>query len=249
LAEYENRKAVFLLDTGTVIPVISRQFVEAHGLSTAYQQVPSDPLIEGKQADSVPIEATIVVTRPTSFSVGRAKVDPLGFFQVLDLAPLSSAIDDRVDGIFGSGILNGTLYTIDFGKQTLTLGRPKDPAELPFKIEFEGQRPLVTATLNGAKVVFVLDTGAMQTSISHHTAARLLDESSIEEEASYLLLTVEGLQPAKLKRATIDRLEFAGIEFENFTVFIRDHDLIGLDILRDGILTVDASAARYSFSH
>jgi predicted aspartyl protease len=249
LTKYEKRKAVFLLDTGTALPAISRRFVEAHGFSTTRRQWPADSLFDGKQTDSAPIESTIVVTSPTSFSVGRATVDPLGYFQVLNLAPLSSAIDDRVDGIFGSGILNGTLYTIDFRKRTLTLGRSKQPVELPFKIEFERQRPLVDATVNGAKIVFVLDTGAMYTSISHRTAARLLDESSIGEEASYLLLSVDGLRPAKLRRATIDRLEFAGVELENFTVFIGDHDLIGLDILRNGILTVDASAGRYSFRH
>ncbi|MGH8194996.1 MAG: retropepsin-like aspartic protease [Woeseiaceae bacterium] len=202
-----------------------------------------------KQADSLTIESRIAVTRPTSFSVGRASVDPVGFFQVLDLAPMNSAIDTQVDGIFGSGILNGIFYAIDFGNRTLRLGRPKHPTELPFKIEFEGQRPLVSATVNGAKVEFVLDTGAMYTSISHDTAARLLNESSIEDAVRYLSLSVDGLRPAKLRRATIDRLEFAGIDFENFTVFIGDHDLIGLDILRNGVLTVDASAGRYSFRY
>lgn len=245
--KYERKEVRLLVDTGASLPVISSAFVDANGISSI-EQAQLDGNGGSDAVGPLASDKPIVVTRPSTFSVGRVVFDPTGYFQVLDLDALNSVLRQRVDGVASSGVLNSaTFYTLDFQQAKLTLGRARDTPKLRHKMVFDHQRPIVSVMINGTESEFFLDSGAIQSAISRETAANLLAESEIGAPKDYQLLSIDGLRPTKLSLARVKLLEFAGNCLQDATLYVGDRNLIGLDILRGGVLTVDPVMKRYAF--
>jgi len=175
-------------------------------------------------------------------------MNPVGLFEIRDLSHIRQSIDQDIAGIVGSGILNGGVYSIDFCNRTISLTKYSSAPQLEHEIRFDRQRPIVTVTVNGKDFPYVVDSGALQSSISRRAADLVVPESAMQNETSYKVLTIDGVRNEVRSRALIESFKFAGIELSSINLFVNEENVIGLDILRKGTLTVNARARRFSFN-
>ena len=247
-ASYNGRQGIYLLDTGTALPVVTEQaaYGQTHGGADAIltASICGSVIREGEICRS---SEGVAITRPNLFEIGAVKMSPGGLFQIRDLSQLSDLVGMEIDGIVGSGILNGGRYTIDFRSRELRLEQSDDASSLVHTIEFDKQSPMVKVKVNGLDVLFLIDSGALQSSISKDSADKLLSKSAITDGAVYTVLSVDGAREERRSRAFIESFQFADVSINPAHIFVSDSNVIGLDILSKGVLTVDARIKKFNF--
>jgi predicted aspartyl protease len=246
-ARYSQKIGSFIIDTGTSLPVVSKHFLIRNQI-----EAPSRLYIDAvtrtanRNLGSLPADE-LLVTEAASFSIGLAKFAPGAPFLLLDLAALELALGSEIGGIIGGGILNSATYTIDFAERRLTIMRTEIDRLPPHQVSFHDQVPFVMVNLNGHDVQFMIDTGALQTTIDEDSALRFVDGDKVQPKRRFNILTFQGQSEALLGQAIIDKLVLGDEEFTNLSVLVGTENAIGLDVLASGALTIAAPAGRYSF--
>ncbi len=233
-----GRNVNLLVDTGSSLPAISKDFVQRYNLdvSAAKFQNPDGG------------ETEIDVVRPGQFSVGKLRTRESVFF-VLDTVLASEIVQREVDGIVGGGFFNGNRYSISFKDNFISYGR--------FSIENINMHPLeivqqylyAEVNVNGIVDKFIIDSGGLQTQISMDLAERALGDLSNLVFSDRVRITVDGISNVRVAHAIVPSFSFGDVLVKDFPVLISDYtrNIIGIDLLKNGILTIDPDSESFGF--
>lgn len=170
----DGRPAVFAIDTGASDSLLVGRFVEEAHLQDHASRV----LITGTNGTA----SNRVVTVP-SLTIGYATAQDVRFFVYGRPLPVTRSDGAPVDGLFGGDFLANYDLDLDLSAQKVgiyqaehcggTTFRPLGPSEFVVPLTLSHNHVLVTASVDGHEMPFLLDSGASQTSITSESARAL----------------------------------------------------------------------------
>lgn len=223
----------FILDTGAEFTSITPEFAEKLKLigdtnaNTHFTKVSST----GKQIQNVAI---------SSFKIGD--LEYFNFYAaILDLKHINQAVHSEIAGILGNNLLNQTAYTINWKSNTLTFTtRLQKPPDSAIPISIRTNRIFLNVKVNGKSTEFALDTGAYRSLLSTKDMHRLAIPAEKKHQIEAPEIDVEKAVNQQHTIATLDHLKIGLIDRRNFPIMIWSHSVLGMDLLKPYILTVDA---------
>ncbi len=234
-----GRKIDLLVDTGSSLPAISKEFVERNGLEYSSEQIQASGM-ENSLFD---------IVRPSRFRIGRLVALESVFF-VLDTASASELLQREVEGIVGGGLFNSNRYSISFKDNLIRYGRFPIDSENMYPLEIDQQYLYASVAINGVVDRFLIDSGALQTQVSLALAREIMGDLSKLEFDKLVRVTVDGRSNVEVARLTLRSLSFGDLLVKDYSVFVGDHtrNIIGMDLLKSGVLTVDPESLTFGYS-
>jgi predicted aspartyl protease len=117
------------------------------------------------------------------------------------------------------------------------LDKPPDNA---IPVSVRTNRIFFNVKVNGKRTEFALDTGAYRSLLS----TRDMDRLGIPAHKKHLVeapeIDIEKAVSQKQTVATLDHLKIGLIDRKDFPIMIWNHSVLGMDLLKPYILTVDA---------
>ncbi len=234
-----GRTANLLVDTGSSLPAISKNFVERHGLTVSSEQIQNSGVNE----------ASIDVIRPRRFSIGKLRARESVFF-VLDTEFASEIAQREVDGIVGGGLFNNNRYSISFKDSFIRYGEFSIENINMYPLDIVQQYLYVSVAIDGVADRFLVDSGGLQTQISLELAERILGDLSSLNFSDRVRITVDERSEVRVASAVMPSLSFGDVLVEDFPVLVADYsrNVIGVDVLKMGVLTVDPVSNTFGFT-
>lgn len=238
-ARINGRTANLLVDTGSSLPAISRDFVERHGFEVSSEQMQNSGLNE----------TSIDVFRPRRFSIGRLRARESIFF-VLDTQFASEIAQREVDGIVGGGLFNNNRYSVSFKDNFIKYGAFSIDNINMHPLEVVQQYLYANVAIDGVVDRFLVDSGGLQTQITLELAERILGDLSSLDFSDRVRITVDGRSDVRVAHAVMPSLLFGDVLVEDFPVLVADYtrNIVGIDLLRMGVLTVDPVSSTFGFT-
>jgi predicted aspartyl protease len=223
----------FILDTGAEFTSITPEFAEKLKLTgdtnpnSLFTKISST----SKQIQNVAI---------SSFKVGE--LEYFNFYAaILDLKHINQAVHSEIAGILGNNLLNQTAYTINWKSNTLTFTtRLQKPPAGALPISIRTNRVFLNVEVNGKSTEFALDTGAYRSLLSTRDMNRLEIPANKKQLVEAPEIDIEKSLSQKQTVATLDHLKVGLIDRKNFPIMVWSHSVLGMDLLKPYILTVDA---------
>jgi hypothetical protein len=200
----DKDELAFVIDTGATQSVLDKSVAKTLG------KCEDSNLTMTTGSGSVSLSYMTV----PSLSLGGLKLKDI-HFAVADLAAFSQILGHRPAGLLGANILRRFLITIDYPQKRLILAHPSkvDIQEgaivIPTKPALGMSGVLVDGELDGAKLPFLVDTGAAFNNISSKLAKPILSGSLLP------VGSLEGLDGRKVK---IGSVRFKGLKIGQLTV-------------------------------
>lgn len=239
LEGYVNGNKINLfVDTGSSLPVISKEFVEQHELQYAAEHMQNADLED----------SFIDIVRPQRLRIGRL-VARESVFQVRDTLFVSQLLQGNVEGIVGGGLFNSNRYSLSFKENLIRYGKFSIENENMYPLEIDDQYLYANVKVNGVVSRFLIDSGALQTQISLELAEKVLDDLSSLEFENLRRVTIDEIREVRLARVMLSSLSFGDETVENFSVFAGDYtkNILGIDFLHAGVLTIDPESLTFGY--
>jgi predicted aspartyl protease len=236
-ANVGGRGLDFELDTGSSSMTINPDVAHDLGLA-AYDR--RSGTIGGNFDES----RTIV----SDIAIGDLHVHNAVFSEV----PVANQLPDvKVVGLLGFDFISNALLAIDFKKQTLTFyppgaALPSNGVVTSVPIELDDRVPRASASVNGIKGKFLIDTGSEATVLFHRFAQTVPGRTVLADGEQYSLSFIGG--DVSAQAFSIDNLLFGPLEFAHADVLvpasstgeITDYDgIIGQTVLNFYVLYLD----------
>jgi predicted aspartyl protease len=231
-AEVDDIPGVFVVDTGADFTVVTPQLAQRLAARAQGEEDQSiSRRFHGNRVDFAKIGR---------FRIGGACY--LGFYApVVNLDHISRATRTRVDGILGNNVLNKTAYEIDWKRDLLTLrSRSSDPPAEAFPVSVRQNRVYLEARINGREAEFALDTGAYRSTLAGRELSRLSIPRENQTEIEAPRIDIHRSEHRKQIQAKLDAFEIGPIRRTNYMVITWENNALGMDLLSDWILKVDA---------
>jgi len=167
---------------------------------------------------------------------------------VLNTAPTEEIIGRNLDGVFGTALLNVNPWSIDFRNDLLALNCVARSAQLPHEIEIRHGLLYATVLVDGLPVRMLIDSGATRSKISRATLERLPVDRYEVRDSMRRTVTADGVQARSVQIVVVQELIVGSTRMHDFELLVDDADVVGLDILSLGELTVDPAMSRFEFN-
>jgi predicted aspartyl protease len=237
--------ATFLFDTGTTHLFVSADFGSRIGLSGKARYLPvaietatPQPVYDAQFA---PIE---------SFKLGpiRARRNP-GEVVILDLSNVSLLAGEQIDGLLGNGLWASADYVLNVGEPSLQIVRTldlfSDPQALPATVS--DNRTYLPVAINGKSFEFLLDTGSNFSTVSAELFESLGEIDSEAVELGKVGINAADTKSIKTFREFHAAVTLGQVSASDFVFLVDDKNVIGLDLLRLGELSVSVKQRRFVF--
>ena len=245
----KDRLRAFAVDTGTSMTTVSSSFADELGVRS---RRPAGVALDG-QGRSLPAEIGLL----PQFRIGSVEIGAVPALVVADsalrLRDLHGGAERAPRGVLGLDLLGACRLTIDPERGGVVLAVPQGlPAEQSVQcVRVEG-RCLVPVTVEGARLWFVLDTGASHSSLTSSGLARIAGGRERAAATFRRVRTVGGgfvavrelrglvlrCSEARFLQVTLPIVERGRTEF--FPV----HGVLGIDLLSRCRVTLDRGRAR-----
>ena len=244
--EFNGAITDFMVDTGTSFPIVSDSFVTAESFEVT-DSIESVLVVSPSDITNSSAPTTFPILRSTSFGIGNAVAEDGLNFAVVDTDAVVSITCGAVDGFIGGGVLNSAPYSIDFPGRVLTLGAT-NPHSIPaFPLSMVKNLLFVDAFIGPNKVSFLIDSGSLQTRISAATASQVLRADAVINAGPVKRIDIFGVKDQPMSAATIDSFRIGDFVVRDLPVLIGEDNVVGIDVLSQGVLTIDPNAKTYSF--
>ncbi len=180
-----------------------------------------------------------------SIEVGGLRIRgrvPVG---VRDLDVVSHAMGSDIDGILGYTTHGSLLITYDFARARVSVRRGRLPDGPGVMALSRGERPFVHGRLDGDTVALVLDTG-----FNGAIALREFDDLELAGPPRVVgaRVRVGGVEERFAGRLSDDLVFDAFVLRRPVVTDAGERSLLGLDVLRDFVVTLDRSTGRVRFA-
>lgn len=231
----------FLVDTGATYTILSTRFATKLGLMDRARPLTETVRTAGaaeiSEAWWVPVD---------SLKVGAASFRGEKTMLVMDLSIMSEVLQRPLDGILGLNALFNTRFTLDFLNKKLILRRSKACGRnsIPFRVK-DGSIYL-PMLLDDIRLDFLLDTGALVTSVDEEGLTTHDIAYAVETEERLSANVATNIRRVLVRYTKVD-LSFSDYQYRDITVDVADSSVLGLDILSDGVLTVNGPGDCFRF--
>jgi len=245
----QGESAEFLLDTGSSVVALSEKFI------ARLPERPRTTLKNGRlvtsanrstSVDSLP-QRQLTYLQSARIDVGGMRFAGKGQILVLDTSPTEKIIGKNLDGVVGTALLNVSPWSIDFRNSLLALNCVADTARLPHEIEIRHGLLYATVSVDGLPVRVLVDSAATRSKISPATFERLPEEHYAVRDSMRRTVTADGVQVRPVQIVTVRKVVVGSARVHDFELLVDDADVIGLDILSLGELTLDPANSRFEF--
>ncbi len=244
-----DRQRPFAIDTGTSMTTIGRTFAE--------ELVVRSPLAAGSALDGAGRQLPIEVALLPSFAIGDVEIGATPVLVVDDAAlrlrDLYGGPDRVPRGVLGLDLLGAVRLTLDPERGSVVIEAPRGLPEAQSVqcVRVDG-RCLVPVAVEGVRLWFVLDSGASHSSLSEAGLAALPGGTSRAQPTFRRVRTVGGgVLAVREVRDLVLRCSEARCLGVTLPVVPRGavgmfpvHGVLGLDLLRQCIVTLDRGRAR-----
>jgi predicted aspartyl protease len=237
-ARLAGSRELFLLDTGATDTVIGRGAAERLGLDDR-----SRPILSGLNGR---YQLTRVV-RVESLALGGfsfADFDAM----IIDLGPIRAAIGADIAGVIGCNVLALQPFELDFASDRLRLGpfpstvRAGEGLAASVPLREIGGGYFVEAALGGGTLLFLIDSGAVPTTVSREVD---LGDSVLSSSVDRVRNTqASGVELEKAESAVLASLRLGHVERRRFPVDRGDENLLGADFFEGLVLRIEPGAGR-----
>lgn len=240
--EVNGVPATFLFDTGTTHTIVSREFADQIGMhgDTIKRDIPIEVNALGaRQAGDV--------ADLKSLRVGpvRAKRGP-GQVLIVDLPQLGSHFGKDVDGILGNATWSSADFVLDAARPSLGISRRLELAQSTeaHRLRVSGNRTYVPVEIDGRSFEFLLDTGSSATRVTQ----QFIDElRPMNSDHIVVEITTMGSTEYRKFPALHAAVQMGQVRIPQFTFLIGKENVIGLNLLRFGELSVSVREEMFIF--
>jgi predicted aspartyl protease len=240
--EVNGVPATFLLDTGTTHTVVSKEFADQIGMhgDTFKRDVPIEVNALGaRQAGDV--------ADLKSLRVGpvRAKRKP-GQVLIVDLPQLGAHFGKDVDGILGNATWSSADFVLDAGRPSLGISRRLELARSTeaHRLRASSNMTYLPVEIDGRSFEFLLDTGSSATRVTQ----QLIDElRPVNYDYVELEITTMGSKEYRKFPALHAAVQVGQVRIPQFTFLVGKENVIGLNLLRYGELSVSVREGMFIF--
>ena len=231
-----------LLDTGTTNTVVSKEFADRIGIQ-------GDPLkrdfpIEASAPDAIQEGQ---YANLNSFRVGsiRAKRKS-GQALIVDLPHLSAQFGEDVTGILGNATWSSADYVLDARRPSFGISRRLRLAASPeaYRLKVSGYRTYLPVEINGRTFDFLLDTGSNASRVTQEIIDELMPANSDYIE---LEITTMGSTETRKFPDFHAAVKVGHVLIPEFTFLVGKENVIGLNLLRYGELSVGTREGKFIF--
>lgn len=240
--EVNGIPTTFLLDTGTTRTVISKEFADRIGIhgDSRQHEVPIE--IGGPGATQVGHAAALKSFRMGSTNARRKA----GQVLIVDLPGLFAQIGDGVTGLLGNATWSSADYVLDAGRPSLLISRRLGLSESPdsLRLKASGGSTYLPVEIEGQSFDFLLDTGASTTRVTQEVIDEL---RSVNYDYVELEITTMGSTEYRKFPALHAEVQLGQVHIPQFTFLIGKANVIGLNLLRYGELSVSTREGVFIF--
>lgn len=226
--------AVFLLDTGAAQTVIDQVAAERAGLL-----VDARPVLAAFEGGP----ALHPLARVGRLSIGAWLYTNFEAV-VLDLSHLDAGLGSDISGILGMNVLGRRPFELDLAANELRIGRSREAflaARLPGATDsefalFELNGTVVAELmLEGRDAVFVIDTGAVPTTVQPELGLRNEPQARM-----WTRFDATGARSQMIETVRLESLALGHVQRRDFPVDLGSFNLLGADFLQGLSLFIDA---------
>ena len=240
--EVNGTPTTFLLDTGTTHTVISKEFTDRIGIrgDSPEREVPIE--IGGPGANQVGH-----VTRLKSFRIGSIEANrKSGQKLIVDMSRLFAQIDDGVSGLLGNAMWSSADYVLDAGSPSLLISRRLGLSKTPdsLRLNATSGKTYLPIEIEGRTFDFLLDTGASTSRVTQEVIDKL---RPVNNDYVELEITTMGSTEYKKLPALHAEVQLGQVHIPQFTFLVGKENVIGLNLLRYGELSMSAREGMFIF--
>ncbi len=240
--EVNGVAAIFLLDTGTTHTVVSKDFSDRIGIQE------ESPALDVAVDDCGPDSAKEThVAELKSFRVGtiRSRRKP-GQVLIADLPNFGAQFGSDVSGILGSATWRSADFVLNAQRPSFAISRRLGLAQSPGvdQITISGDRVYVPVEIDGHVFDFLLATG----SGSSWVTQEVVDEvRPFNSDFIHLEITTNGSVENRRIPALHGEVRLGQVRIPQFTFLIGKENVLGLNLLRSGELSLSARDRSFLF--
>jgi len=237
---HEDALLNLIFDTGASASVLSQSAVERHSIETEERsvQLTGSANYERSGGDQ-PSMAMLPISRPTTITLGEIVFGRGAYFLVLDLSFFELRSSSSVDGIFSPVVLQNIAYSVDFAVGILSLSKGDLAQCSGHPVTFRNGLPYVLATVNGTQASFLLDSGAVYSTVDQDFLESSTGRDLATEVHEFEILTIWEASKRKVRTAKIDEFRVGKFNRQGGMFIVGSENVIGLDILSSGKLDVN----------
>jgi predicted aspartyl protease len=240
--EVNGSPTTFLLDTGTTHTIISKEFADRIGIhiDSPQHEVPIE--IGGPGATQIGHVAALKSFRMGSINAKRNS----GQVLVVDLSSLFTHVSDGVTGLLGNATWFSADYVLDAERPSFLVSRRLGLSESPdsLRLKSSGGSTYLPVEIEGQSFDFLLDTGAGTTRVTQEVIDKL---RPVNYDYVELEITTMGSTEYKKLPALHAEVKLGQVHIPQFTFLIGKENVIGLNLLRYGELSVSARDGMFIF--
>lgn len=221
-ASVNNKKGLFVVDTGANICALSQRFAKESGLTLN--------ALSSQRLDTN-VKSEIMLADVDMLKLGSSEFNDLKV-AVLSLEHINQFTDTPIDGIIGMSLLkkNHTL-TIDYKKSLLVLNSKRCQGHAAPLI-MKDDALFTDMLVNGKATRMQIDTGSSVTMVDEKTWQLLKGNGTIREEVA----TTADINGANLKSTqqfiAIDMLTLGDVCIRDVSIRSGDNNLLGMDLIK-----------------
>lgn len=233
-------QTTFLFDTGTSDTVVSKEFADRNGIHGRPLQ--RDRPIEAS-AGAADQEDQYVRLR--SFRVGSVRAKrKVGPVQIVDLPRLGAQFGGDVTGMLGNAMWSSADYVLDASQPSLVISRRLNLSASPeaSHLSVSGNRTYLPVKIDGRTFDFLLDTGSSATRVTQEVIDEIRPSDYLELEITTMGSTEYRRIPALHAKVAVGL-----VQIPQFSFLIGEENVIGLNLLRYGVLSVSNREGMFVF--
>lgn len=232
----------FLVDTGSTHTIVAKSFAERIGLAKVASQEANIVDATGVELPLPSYFANIDSLRVGSIRVGRVR----GTVPVVDLANLNRIMGEELDGVLGNNILASADYILNVRKPSLLLARNigLSDSQMAQKLTVAGSAIYLPMTIASKSLDFRLDTGSNASFITREAInSTAAGNTELIELQDSLLGSTSTRTFQKLKTT----VNIAGVQISKATLLVAEKNVVGLDLLSHGELSLSGRDRKFEF--
>lgn len=241
-AEVNGVPATFLLDTGSTNTVVAKKFADR--IELRGDLLRRDFQIDARTPEKI-LEGQYAAVN--SLTVGSVRLRrSSGHVLIVDLPNLSALAGEAIDGILGNSTLGSADYILNVSRPSLQVSRKLrlSDSRLARDLKVAGYKSYLPVEIDGRTYDFLLDTGSNATMATPDVLHAL--DGVRSDFVDLGIVTIDSAETKKLQRFRAD-LKLGDVTLRDFAFLVGDVNLIGLDLLMFGELSVSVRERKFVF--
>jgi predicted aspartyl protease len=233
-ATVNGRAGLFLVDTGAFATCLDSRFAAGLGLALY-------PLAAGSIATNV--KGGFKIAQVDSLVLGGYEFEKFAA-PVIKLDHVDRVLGRRMDGLIGMNVLRTSRFAIDPVAGRLVLGQAR-PRGTPVPLSFEQGGVAMLMAVGGLKFRMKVDTGANSTELTSADFARVIAAGATQARVRVAgAVDVNGYTENKVVRAVLAECRAGALTRKDFVLREGRTNLLGMDFLRDHVITFDGTTGQ-----